>query len=166
MKKKIIALLFICIITLVIICLFNSQNSEDSDVKASVEITINETKLEYDYIEAFIGNEWYLYINGNIVCKFDSFEEYTIEEMKKHLENKDFIKVIYDNGDGVCVYALPLFEYEKSYKIIYSLNNKEYYCWNDDVENQNYDRAQKRLSKLYKYVDLDSINAANEESWQ
>lgn len=134
-------------------------------VRESVEFELGDKKFSYEYKERMRGVEWYLYIDDNLVCKFPRFEEYTEKEMKKHLENKELIRIIYDNG-GVCVYAIPLLEYEKSYQIIYSVSQNKFYCWNDDVEYAHDNIAKERLEKLYQYVSKDELKKVSEESWE
>lgn len=166
MKRKIIILVVIVTILLgITILIYRCKNGIDSDVKASVEITVDKKKFQYMYREV-MASEWYLYIEDRLTCTFSTFVDYTMDEMERHLENKELIKKVYDDGINVNVYALPLYKYESSYMIIYTLNNKEYYCWNDDIDHVNYESAQKRLEKLYKYVDKDIIKNVSEELWE
>lgn len=134
-------------------------------VRESVEFELGDRKFSYEYKERMRGVEWYLYINDNLVCRFPMFEEYTEKEMKKHLENKELIKIIYDNSD-VCVYAMPLFEYEKLYQIIYSVGQNKYYSWNDDVENVQDKVVKERLEKIYQYISKDELEKVSEKSWE
>lgn len=84
--------------------------------------------------------------------------------MKQHLENKDLIKIIYDNGDGVCVYALQLIQYEKKYYFIYSLDAQNYFCQNDDIQGKD-ENIQNRLLQIYIYVSEDKLEEENNKSW-
>lgn len=165
MKKNIILILLILVGLLVAIFLqkYFSLNL-NLDKEDSVEFTIDNTDFQYRYKQKFSGNQWYVYIDKKRVCTFEPFEAYTVDEMKKHLENKERIKVIYNNGDGVCVYALPLIQYEKKYYFIYSLDGQNFFCWNDDILEKD-ENTQNRLLQLYTYVSEDILMEEKNKSW-
>lgn len=131
----------------------------------NVNIVIDKIDIQYKYKEQFSGNQWYLYIDEKCVSTFEPFESYSVDEMKEHLKNKSLIKTVYNNESDICVYAFPLIQYQKKYKIIYTINKKDYYCWNDDVKNKDDKEINKRLTQLYKYVKIETINKVSNESW-
>ena len=168
MKKR-IKMIFVAVLLLAVILggislAYNMWLEKYFSVRESVEFELGDRNFSYEYKERMRGAEWYLYIDDNLACRFPRFEEYTEKEMKKHLENKELIRIIYDNG-GVCVYAIPLVEYEKSYQIIYSVSPNKFYCWNDDAEYMHDNVVKERLEKLYKYVDSKTIEKVSQEAW-
>lgn len=129
-------------------------------------IEVDKYSFQYEYQERFSGNIWKLYYNNKIVCYFEPFEGVTYEEMKFHLMEKKLEKKIYTK-ENIRVYALPLFQYQSKYKIIYTVDGAKFNCWNDDMQCVDEKEAvKKRLSQLYQYISEDALKKASEESWK
>lgn len=92
--------------------------------------------------------------------------------MKKHLEKAELINTVFDEGK-VRVCGVPIYEYESSYELVYTLDGKKFYCWSEDASyaDAEYDtphseECKKRLKKLYKYISEKEMKKASEESWE
>lgn len=172
--KNILVVLTIIIVLIVILpsIIINIAFSYEKSDKVVVEK--GQYSFEYRYYESYNdGKRWYLDINGEYTGqRLYPFDDWTHEKMRKHLSNEKLIKILVDEGNvGVC--ALPLYQYESKYEILYTVDGKNFFEWDEDdihieeeIKDEDYQVTKKRLQKLYQYISEDELKKVSEESWE
>lgn len=162
MKKKIIVIISILIVLLVVWLLFYYFKENNYHVL----IQKDKDTFEYEFIEAFSGNEWDLYVNEYYVYSISPFEGCSEKEMERHLSNGQKIKCFYDK-ENIRIYGLPLEQYKSKYEIIYTVNGLEFHSLKEDIKKYKEDIAiEQRLDQLYEKYPKEELKKREQESWE
>lgn len=151
MKRRIIYSVLIVVISSMVL-LIGVLNYHTNNAK----IRITEDDFRFCFTTSFKGNRWKLYINSSkkMLCSFVPLDGMSQREMKQKL-GEDIVTLY--NSKKVRVYCILDCAYHvEGYPIVYTLDGKEFYLWNEDDTCMEKD-AKKRLEKLYEHIEQEEL---------